>query len=68
MFLRWEEDLCSICFISRPALAFVKRNNLITFTSVLALNVLLVRFLGVKKTFISEVIMKIHKLLGEIRS
>ena len=47
-FLRWGENLCSTCFVSRPALVFVKKNNLITIALVLALNVLLVRFSGVK--------------------
>lgn len=32
----------------------MKRNNLITITSVLALNVSLVRFSGVKTTFVSD--------------
>lgn len=64
VFLRWGENLCLTSFVSRLALVFVKRNNLITIALVLALNVLLVRFSGVKMTFVSEVIMKIHKLVS----
>jgi len=42
----------------------VKRNNLVAVTVVLALYVLLGKFSGVRTTFISEVIMKTHKLLS----